>query len=58
MNLSALLLLIFSTSGGIPVAKAPEGCAALYDQGLIQIAPGKIPCYCVAKAGYEKMVRL
>ncbi len=58
MNLSALLLLIFSTAGSIPVAKAPEGCAALYDRGLIQIAPGKIPCYCIAPKGYAKVVRL
>jgi len=58
MNLGALPLLIFSTSGGIPVAKAPEGCAALLDRGLIQIAPGKIPCYVIAPKGYGQVVRL
>ena len=58
MTLGALLLLVFSTLDGIPVAKAPDGCAALLDQGLVQIKPGKIPCYVVAPAGYGKVVRL
>ena len=57
MTLSALLWLIFS-SGGIEVAKAPAACSALLDQELIQIRPGKIPCYCVAPKGYAKVVRL
>ncbi len=55
--ISAILWLVFS-SGGIEVAKAPPACAALLDQGLIQIRPGKIPCYCVAPKGYAKIVRL
>lgn len=58
MNLGALLLLIFSTLDGIPVSGAPSGCSALLDQGLIQIRPGKIPCYGIAPAGYAKVVRL
>lgn len=58
MNLGPLLLLIFSTLDGIPVAKAPNGCAALLDQGLVQIKSGKIPCYVVAPKGYAQVVRL
>lgn len=58
MNLGALLLLIFSTLDGIPVSGAPSGCAALYAQGLIQIKPGKIPCYVTAPKGFGKVVRL
>ena len=57
MNLAALLWLIFS-SGGIDVAKAPPECAAMLDAGLIQVRPGKIPCYVIAPAGYAKVVRL
>lgn len=54
----AALWLIFS-AGTLPVAKAPAACAALFDAGLIQITQvGKIPCYCVAPAGYAKVVRL
>ena len=57
MNAIALLWLIFS-SGGIEVAKAPPACAELLDQGLIQVRPGKIPCYCVGPRGYARIVRL
>ena len=57
MTLSALLWLIFS-SGGIEVAKAPAACSALLDQELIQIRPGKIPCYCIGPLGYARFVRL
>ncbi|MDQ5908981.1 MAG: hypothetical protein QG599_1075 [Pseudomonadota bacterium] len=57
MNAIALLWLIFS-SGGIEVAKAPPTCTALLDQGLIQVRPGKIPCYCVGPLGYARIVRL
>jgi len=57
MNLSVLLWLIFST-GGIDVAKAPPECAAMLDQGLIQVRPGKIPVYVIAPAGYAQVVRL
>ena len=57
MTSAALLWLIFS-SGGIEVAKAPHACAAMLDQGLIQVRPGKIPCYCVGPLGYAKIVRL
>ena len=57
MTAAALLWLIFS-SGGIEVAKAPPACAAMLDQGLIQVRPGKIPCYCVGPLGYAKIVRL
>ena len=57
MNAIALLWLIFS-SGGIEVAKAPPACAAMLDQGLIQVRPGKIPCYCVGPLGYARIVRL
>ena len=57
MNAIALLWLIFS-SGGIEVAKAPPACAELLDQGLIQVRPGKIPCYCVGPLGYARFVRL
>lgn len=57
MTIPAMLWLIFS-SGGIEVAKAPPACTALLDQGLIQVRPGKIPCYCVAPLGYARIVRL
>lgn len=57
MTIPALLWLIFS-SGGIEVAKAPATCTALLDQGLIQVRPGKIPCYCIGPAGYARIVRL
>ena len=57
MNTIAILWLIFST-GSIEVAKAPPACTALLDQGLIQVRPGKIPCYCVAPLGYARIVRL
>lgn len=55
--ISALLWPVFST-GGIEVSRAPAGCTALLDAGMIQIRPGKIPCYCVAPKGYAKVVRL
>ena len=54
---AALLWLIFS-SGGIEVAKAPPECAAMLDAGLIQVRPGKIPVYVIAPRGYAKVVRL
>lgn len=57
MTATALLWLIFS-SGDIEVAKAPPACTALLDQGLIQVCPGKIPCYCVGPLGYARIVRL
>lgn len=54
----ATLWLIFS-AGTVPVSKAPADCAALLDSGLIQhVMVGKIPCYCVAPAGYIRVVRL
>lgn len=56
MNTIALLWLIFS-SGGIEVAKAPPACAGLLDQGLVQVKPGKIPCYVIAPRGYSLWVR-
>lgn len=55
--ISALLWLVFS-SGGIEVSRAPAGCSALLDAGLIQVRPGKIPCYCVAPKGCAKVMRL
>ena len=57
MTTAALLWLIFS-AGSIEVAKAPPACSVLLDQGLIQIRPGKIPCYCVGPLGYARIVRL
>ena len=57
MTIPAMLWLIFS-SGGIEVAKAPASCTALLDQGLIQVRPGKLPCYCVGPLGYARIVRL
>lgn len=57
MNFATLLWLIFS-AGGIDVAKAPPECAAMLDQGLIQVRPGKIPVYVIAPAGYAQVVRL
>lgn len=52
------LYLIFS-SGTIAIAKAPADSAALLDAGLIQtVMVGKTLCYCIAKSGYEKVVRL
>lgn len=54
----ATLWLIFS-AGTIAISKAPADCAALYAAGLIQhVMVGKIPCYCVAPAGFGKVVRL
>ena len=55
--ISAILWLVFST-GGIEVPRAPAGCTALLDAGLIQVRPGKIPRYCVAPKGYAQVVRL
>lgn len=57
MTAAALLWLIFST-GSIEVAKAPPACSVLLDQGLIQVRPGKIPCYCIGPLGYARIVRL
>lgn len=57
MSAAALLWLIFS-SGGIEVAKSPAACTALLDHGLIQVRPGKIPCYCIGPLGYARIVRL
>ena len=54
---AALLWLIFS-SGGIEVAKAPPECAGLLDAGLIQVRSGKIPVYVIAPRGYAQVVRL
>lgn len=54
----AALWLIFS-AGTLPVSKAPAECSALHDAGLIQhVMVGKIACYCIAPAGYGKVVRL
>lgn len=54
----AALWLIFS-AGTLPVAKAPAACSALFDQGLIMTTMvGKVACYCVAPAGYARVVRL
>jgi hypothetical protein len=55
--ISALLWLVFST-GGIEISRAPSSCTAMLDQCLIQVRPGKIPCYCVGPLGYAKIVRL
>ena len=54
----AALWLIFS-AGTLPVSTAPAECSALHDAGLIQhVMVGKIACYCIAPAGYGKVVRL
>ena len=60
MTPSALLLLIFSTLGGIPTDKAdPKAAQVLLNEGLIQVVPAAHAVYyMVAPRGYAKVVRL
>jgi len=60
MTPAALLLLIFSTLGGIEVTKAdPKAAHALLNDGLIQVVPvAHAVYYTVAPRGYARIVRL
>lgn len=60
MTPATLLWLIFSTLGGLEVAKAdPKAAAVLLDEGLIQVVPvAHAVYYQVAPAGYVRWVRL
>ena len=60
MTASALLLLIFSTLGGIDAAKAaPAAAQQLLDEGLIQVVPAAHAVYyTVTPTGYARFVRL
>ncbi len=60
MTPAALLLLIFSTLGGIEVTKAdPQAAQVLLNEGLIQVVPAAHAVYyTVAPLGYARIVRL
>lgn len=60
MTPSALLLLIFSTLGGIDAAKAPPGAAQqLLNDGLIvPVQAAHAVYYTVTPVGYARFVRL